>query len=48
MFDSSSNEWIRVASMSKRRCGVGVGVLNNVLYAIGGHDGVSYLNSVER
>jgi hypothetical protein len=34
--------------MFKRRCGVGVGVLNNLLYAVGGHDGVSYLNSVER
>ncbi|CAF5175508.1 unnamed protein product, partial [Rotaria magnacalcarata] len=27
---------------------VGVGILNNRLYTIGGHDGVSYLNSVER
>ncbi|CAF4508483.1 unnamed protein product, partial [Rotaria magnacalcarata] len=34
--------------MSKRRCGVGVAVLNNLLYAVGGHDGVSYLNSVEK
>ncbi|CAF4154404.1 unnamed protein product [Rotaria magnacalcarata] len=48
MFDSSSNEWKAAASMSKRRCGVGVGILNNRLYTIGGHDGVSYLNSVER
>ncbi|CAF1238469.1 unnamed protein product [Rotaria sordida] len=48
MFDPSSNEWRAVASMSKRRCEVGVGVLNNLLYAIGGHDSVSYLNSVER
>ena len=37
MFDpqSGSNEWKIVASMSKRRCGVGVGVLNNQIYAIG-------------
>jgi hypothetical protein len=48
MFDSSTNDWTEVASMFKRRCGVGVGVLNNLLYAVGGHDGVSYLNSVER
>jgi hypothetical protein len=48
MFDPSTNEWRAVAPMSKRRCGVGVGVLNNLLYAVGGHDGVSYLNSVER
>ncbi|CAF4505671.1 unnamed protein product [Rotaria sp. Silwood2] len=32
MFDSTSNEWRAVASMSKRRCGLGVGVLNNSLY----------------
>ena len=31
-----------------RRCGVGVAVLNDLLYAVGGHDGQSYLNSVER
>ena len=48
MFDPSTNEWRAVAPMSKRRCGVGVGVLNYLLYAVGGHDGVSYLNSVER
>ena len=34
--------------MSKRRCGVGVSVLDDLLYAVGGHDGTSYLNSVER
>ena len=34
--------------MSKRRCGVGVGVVDDCLYAVGGHDGNSYLNSVER
>jgi hypothetical protein len=48
MFDPQINEWRAVASMSKRRYGVGVGVLNNFLCAIGRHDGVSYLNSVER
>ncbi|CAF4358702.1 unnamed protein product, partial [Rotaria magnacalcarata] len=32
MFDSSSNEWRAVASRSKRRCALGVGVLNNLLY----------------
>ncbi|CAF4838261.1 unnamed protein product, partial [Rotaria sp. Silwood2] len=48
MFDPTTTEWRAVAPMSKRRCGVGVGVLNNLLYAVGGHDGVSYLNSVER
>lgn len=37
-----------VAPMCKRRCGVGVAVLNDLLYAVGGHDGQSYLNSIER
>ena len=37
-----------VASMNKRRCGVGVAVSDDLLYAVGGHDGSSYLNSVER
>ena len=37
-----------VAPMTKRRCGVGCAVLNGLLYAVGGHDGQSYLNSIER
>ena len=47
-FDPHKNEWHMVASMNKRRCGVGVAVLDDLLYAVGGHDGSSYLNSVER
>ncbi|XP_071588804.1 kelch-like protein 20 [Heliangelus exortis] len=47
-YDLQTNEWRMVASMSKRRCGVGVSVLDDLLYAVGGHDGSSYLNSVER
>ncbi|KAM5294167.1 kelch-like protein 20 isoform 3-T3 [Glossophaga mutica] len=46
-YDPQTNEWRMVASMSKRRCGVGVSVLDDLLYAVGGHDGSSYLNSVE-
>lgn len=46
--DGRTGEWRCVAPMSKRRCGVGVAVLDNLLYAVGGHDGQSYLNSVER
>ena len=34
--------------MSKRRCGVGVAVLDDLLYSVGGHDGSSYLNTIER
>lgn len=47
-YDPQSGDWKMVATMSKRRCGVGVAVLDNLLYAVGGHDGSSYLNSVER
>lgn len=47
-YDPQTNEWRLVAPMSKRRCGVGVAVLNDLLYAVGGHDGQSYLNSIER
>lgn len=46
--DPQSGEWKMVAHMTKRRCGVGVAVLNDLLYAVGGHDGTSYLNSIER
>ncbi|CAB1326191.1 unnamed protein product [Coregonus sp. 'balchen'] len=38
-YDPQTNEWRMVASMSKRRCGVGVSVLDDLLYAVGGHDG---------
>ncbi|CAJ0572254.1 unnamed protein product, partial [Mesorhabditis spiculigera] len=41
-------KWEQVAPMKKPRCGVGVAVLNGLLYAVGGHDGVAYLNCVER
>lgn len=46
-FDSISRKWHLVSPMHRRRCGVGVGVLNDLIYAVGGHDGQSYLNSVE-
>ena len=32
---SPSNEWKIVKSMSKRRCGVGVAVLGQHVYAVG-------------
>ena len=48
VFDPQSGVWKMVENMSKRRCGVGVAVLNDLLYAVGGHDGTSYLNSIER
>ncbi len=47
-YSVSTNEWKVAATMAKRRCGVGVAVFGELLYAIGGHDGSSYLNSMER
>ncbi|KAK5968317.1 BACK domain-containing protein, partial [Trichostrongylus colubriformis] len=40
--------WNRVGIMRKRRTEVGVAVLNNVLYAVGGRDGKTYSRSCER
>ncbi|KAK6052857.1 kelch repeat protein [Cooperia oncophora] len=40
--------WQRVAPMSRRRVGLGNAFLNDFLYAIGGLDGETYLNSAER
>lgn len=41
------DRWAFVAPMSVCRSGHGVGVINGCLYALGGHDGVSYRNKVE-
>lgn len=37
-YDPHTNKWTLRAPMNKRRGGVGVGVLNGFLYALGGHD----------
>ena len=47
-YNPQTDEWKVVATMTKRRCGVGVAIIGDLLYAVGGHDGSSYLNSVER
>nr|7ON8_A Chain A, SAKe6AR [synthetic construct] len=50
-YDPETNEWSLVAPMNTRRSGVGVAVLNRLLYAVGGYDGSpdghTHLNSVE-
>ncbi|XP_028932662.1 kelch-like protein 2 isoform X1 [Ornithorhynchus anatinus] len=46
-YNSGTNEWTYIAEMSTRRSGAGVGVLNNLLYAVGGHDGPLVRKSVE-
>jgi len=39
-----TNKWSSVANMCKRRGGVAVGVLNGLLYAVGGHDAPAVSN----
>ena len=46
-YDTQNNVWKTVAKMSCPRGGVGVAALGGRLYAVGGHDGTNYLNSVE-
>ncbi|RVE44844.1 hypothetical protein evm_010499, partial [Chilo suppressalis] len=51
-FDLTSLSWNTLAPMNTHRHGLGVAVLgdgpNSPIYAVGGHDGWIYLNSVER
>lgn len=44
-YSPQTNRWSKVASMSTRRLGVGVAVLCGCLYAVGGSDGSSPLNT---
>ena len=46
-YDPERNIWTAVTDMGYRRSGAGVGVLNNILYAVGGHDGPMVRKSVE-
>ena len=48
MYDPRTNEWIELEPMATKRCGVGLTALGDSIYAVGGHDGEKYLNSVER
>lgn len=45
-YDSTLDTWTLVEEMSVPRQSVGVGVLNGIIYAVGGYSG-SYLKSVE-
>ncbi|KAK5975727.1 Kelch repeat type 1 domain containing protein [Trichostrongylus colubriformis] len=44
----SNPSWQRVTSMTKRSCGLGVAVLDNLLYAVGGIGEGGILSSAER
>ncbi|KAL9883606.1 uncharacterized protein ACN427_010838 [Glossina fuscipes fuscipes] len=42
-----ADTWCAAADISARRCGAGIGVLNNILYAVGGYDGQMVYKSAE-
>ena len=46
-FDPETDTWTVIAPMATRRIGVGVAVVNRLLYAVGGYDGVNRLASME-
>ena len=46
-YDPKTDVWTTVASLSVPRDAVGVGLLGDRLYAVGGYDGQSYLGTVE-
>lgn len=46
-YDPDSDTWVRIKSMKQQRIGVGVAVINRLLYAVGGFDGENRLKSVE-
>ena len=46
-FDPVKNTWTELAPMEKGRRGIGVGILNGLLFAVGGSDGISALRLVE-
>ena len=46
-YDPDADEWTKVADMTTRRSGAGVGVIDGLLYAVGGHDGPTVRKSAE-
>ena len=47
-YDPAINQWCQVSSMTTKRLGVAVAVLEGQLYAVGGSDGNTPLSTVER
>lgn len=46
-YDPKTDTWTMVAPLSMPRDAVGVCLLGDKLYAVGGYDGQSYLNTME-
>ena len=47
MYDPTSDSWSSIASMEARRSTLGVAVMNDHIYAVGGFDGSCGLNTAE-
>ena len=47
-YDPKVNQWVLVAPMLTRRKHLGVAVVDSVIFAVGGRDEQSELNTVER
>ena len=47
-YDPQSNRWLPGPPLQHKRFALGGAALDGALYAVGGHDGTSYLDSVER
>ena len=47
-YDPKVNQWVPVVPMQTKRKHLGVAVMDNIIYAVGGRDEHSELNSVER
>lgn len=45
-YNSETNKWVMVTSMTKHRSAAGVVAFDGHVYAIGGHDGLSIFDSV--
>lgn len=46
-YDPDLDRWTMLASMATKRIGVGVAVVNRLLFAVGGYDGSNRLRSME-
>lgn len=46
-YDPNTNSWTEMRPMLTRRCRLGVAALGGKLYACGGYDGMSFLQTVE-
>ena len=46
-YDPVTDKWTEVTPMLTKRCRLGVATLNGKLYACGGYDGYTFLQSAE-